>query len=228
MSDKAPSIFDRQAITSGNSPVTLDVATTQGHPITGLVVVNEGSVAFTVQMSISGDSFGDAKTIGPGDSFPIQAPTVERESGKIDKVKITRGTADSIFSVIASAGFVDYHPNAPISMARVQEPVQQYGAIGGGTNKINYVVTAGKNLFIQQWHVSVSEGKGNIFELQDDGTSLAALATGEDGGNGGTMNFSDSNPIGPIAAGSTVRIHRDTGDAGKDWSGGFTGFEVDN
>lgn len=105
--------------------------------------------------------------------------------------------------------------------------VQQYAAIGGATDKINYTVTTGKNLFIQQWHAAVSEGKGIIFELQDDGTSLASIATGEDGGSGGSMNFPDGNPIGPMAAGSTVRIHRDTGDAGKDWSGGFIGYEED-
>ena len=111
--------------------------------------------------------------------------------------------------------------------SRQEEPVQEYGAIGGATDKINYTVTAGKNLFITEWHVAVAEGKGNIFELQDDGVSLAAIATGEDGGSGYPMVFTTDNPIGPIAAGSTVRIHRDTGDSGKDWSGGFIGYEED-
>ena len=110
---------------------------------------------------------------------------------------------------------------------RHEDPVQEYGAIGGATDKINYIVTAGKNLFITQWHVSVSEGKGNIFELQDDGVSKASIATGEDGGSGYPMVFADNNPLGPIAAGSTVRIHRDTGDSGKDWAGGFIGYLED-
>ena len=118
----------------------------------------------------------------------------------------------------------DSGPSLPL---RQIEPVQEYAAVGGGTNKVNYVVTAGKNLFIQQWHVAVSEGKGNVFELEDDGVAIAALATGEDGGPGGSMNFPDSNPIGPIAELSVVRIHRDTGDSGKDWSGGFVGYEED-
>lgn len=118
--------------------------------------------------------------------------------------------------------------NGVVPNARQSSPVQEYAAVGGATNKVNYTVTTGKNLFIEQWHVSVSEGKGNIFELQDDGTSLASIATGEDGGSGGTMLLPKHNPIGPIAAGSTVRIHRDTGDGGKDWSGGFTGYEEDN
>ena len=111
--------------------------------------------------------------------------------------------------------------------ARHEEPVQEYAAVGGATDKINFVVPANKNLFITHWHTAVSEGKGNIFELQDDGVSLAAISTGEDGGPGYPMVFVDSNPVGPIAAGSTVRIHRDTGDSGKDWSGGFIGYLED-
>ena len=63
--------------------------------------------------------------------------------------------------------------------------------------------------------------------VQDDGVSLASIATGEDGGSGGSMILPKNNPIGPIASGSTVIIHRDTGDAGKDWSGGFIGYEED-
>lgn len=114
-----------------------------------------------------------------------------------------------------------------IKLGDDRDSIQEYAAIGGATDKVSYTVTTGKNLFIQQWHVAVSEGKGMIFELQDDGTSLAAIASGEDGGAGGSMNLAPGNPIGPIAAASLVIIHRDTGDAGKDWSGGFTGYEED-
>ena len=51
---------------------------------------------------------------------------------------------------------------------RVDDSVQQYAAVSGTTDKISYTVTTGKNLFIQQWHVSVSEGKKNIFELNKE------------------------------------------------------------
>ena len=106
--------------------------------------------------------------------------------------------------------------------------VQQYGAVGSATNKINYTVTTGKNLFIEQWHVSFSEGDKYIVELQDDGTALASVGSGEAKTGGGPMLLPESNPIGPIAAGSTVRLHREEGDAGKDWSGGFIGYEEDS
>jgi len=117
--------------------------------------------------------------------------------------------------------------SATILPSRFTETVQEYGTVSGATNKINYTVTAGKNLFIQQLHIAISEGKKYIVELQDDGVPLAALSSGEDGGQGGSMNLPDNNPIGPIAAGSVVRLSRVSGDSGKDWSGGFIGYEED-
>jgi len=107
------------------------------------------------------------------------------------------------------------------------EKVQEYESPGTGRNKINYSVPANKRLFIQQWHVSVSEGTKNIFELQDDAVGVASIGNGENGGGGGTMLFPDDNPIGPFAAGSTIRVRREEGDAGKDWSTGFIGFLED-
>ena len=223
MSDKTPTIF-QGSITTGNSPVTLSLQDTQGHPIRGLTVVNTGATSFTVNTSVTGAAYGDDLTLEGGDIYNISVPTSEPNGATIDKILLTRISSDATYKVIASAAFVDYQKGATED---VEDSVQQYGAVSSATDKINYTVTTGKNLFIQQWHVGVSEGKGNIFELQDDGASLASLATGEDGGAGGTMKFPINNPVGPIAAGSTVRIHRDTGDAGKDWSGGFIGYEVD-
>jgi len=112
-------------------------------------------------------------------------------------------------------------------ISRQKEPVQQYQTPSGATNKINYTVTTGKRLFIQQWHVSVSEGNKNIFELQDDTVGLASIGNGENGGNTAPMLFPIDNPIGPFAAGSVVRISRIEGDSGKNWSGGFIGYEED-
>ena len=110
---------------------------------------------------------------------------------------------------------------------RRKESVQQFQSAAGATNKINYTVTTGKVLFIQHWHVSVSEGNKNIFELQDDGTGISSTGNGENGGNLAPVFFPVDNPLGPIAAGSVVRISRVEGDSGKDWSGGFIGYEED-
>ena len=107
---------------------------------------------------------------------------------------------------------------------RHDNPVQEFADPATATNKINYVVPANMNLFIEQWHVSVSEGNKNVFELQDDGTALASIGNGESGGNTAPMLLPQFNPIGPIAAGSTVRISRTEGDSGKDWAGGFMGY----
>lgn len=114
MTDKAPTVFEG-VLTTGNSPVTLTVAETQEESIVGLTIVNTGPSRFTVQESVSGSSFGDVATLVSGDSYTIKAPTAERESGKVDEVLLTRGTADSSFKVIASAGFVEYHPNPLLS-----------------------------------------------------------------------------------------------------------------
>jgi len=115
-----------------------------------------------------------------------------------------------------------------INFNRVEEPIQEQSVVSGATNKIDYTVTSGKNLFIQQWNVTFSEGKKYIIELQDDGVEISTIGSGEDGGDGYSINYPSDNPLGPIAAGSVVRLSRVEGDAGKDWAGGFTGFEEDN
>ena len=161
------------------------------------------------------------------DKLLVKIPALDSSTDSVEVLQDTHDDLNANANLQVSNTDVSPTNPVPVISARVSGQVLEYAAIGGGTNKINYVVTTGKNLFISHWHVAVSEGKGNIFELQDDGVSLAAISTGEDGGPGYPMSFPGNNPIGPIAAGSTVRIHRDTGDSGKDWSGGFMGYEED-
>lgn len=110
MTDKAPTIFEDD-INTGNSPVTITLADTQGHPIGGFIVVNTGPARFTVQESITGDAFGDFITIESGDVYKINSRTEQVDSSFLDRIKITRGTTDSSFKVIGSAGEVDFKPN---------------------------------------------------------------------------------------------------------------------
>lgn len=106
---------------------------------------------------------------------------------------------------------------------RHDSTVQEY-EFGTAADKISFAVPTGFNLFIEQWHVSFSEGDKYLIELEDDGVPLASLGGGEGKTGGGPMIFPDDNPLGPIAAGSTVTLNREEGDAGKDWSGGFIGY----
>jgi len=110
---------------------------------------------------------------------------------------------------------------------RHDEPVQEYGPVGTATNKVNFVVPVSKNLFIEHWHACISEGDKMIIELQDDGVGLACIANGEAKDGGRSMPLPQFNPLGPIAAGSVVRLSRVVGASGKDWSGGFIGYLED-
>jgi len=107
---------------------------------------------------------------------------------------------------------------------RHENPVQEHAMISGATNKINYIVPAGMNLFIEHFHVCISEGDGIVISLQDDGTGLACIANGEGKTGGGAVNLPLYNPLGPIAAGSTVRLSRIEGTSGKDWTGSCVGY----
>ena len=80
------------------------------------------------------------------------------------------------------------------------------------------------NLFIEHWHTCISEGDKMIIELQDDGVGLSCIGNGEAKDGGSHMLFPVFNPMGPIAAGSTVRLSRVVGATAKDWSGGFVGY----
>lgn len=152
------------------------------------------------------------------DQFTIQvkADNLGATAAVIDEAGIARATNSDVVGVQA-----DKFPQ------RHNEPVQEYQTASGATTKISYTVTAGKQLFIEHWHVSVSEGNKNIFELQDDGTGVASIGNGENGGNTAPMPIPKNNPLGPFAAGSVITITRIEGDSGKDWSGGFVGYEED-
>lgn len=115
MSDKSPTIFDEQDITAGNSPVTVNLAETQGHSIGGFIIVNTGPARFTVQESIDGDSFGDSNTLEPKDVYKINSRTEQANSPFLDRILVTRGTADSKFKIIGSAGEVDFKPSQLLS-----------------------------------------------------------------------------------------------------------------
>jgi len=110
------------------------------------------------------------------------------------------------------------------------EPIQRTASSSGVTNKINYVVPAGKNLFIEWWSICIEEGDKLIMEIQDDGTGLDCLGNGEGKSGGGVHLFPPSNPLGAetfIAPASVVRISRVSGDSGKDWGCGFIGYLED-
>lgn len=110
---------------------------------------------------------------------------------------------------------------------RHAEVVQEYDGVSGATTKVTYTVTTGKILFIELWYASASEGKKYIFELQDGGAAVASIGGGEDGNSPTPMRLPNSNPLGPFAAGQEIDIVRVAGDSGKDWSGGFVGYEED-
>lgn len=102
--------------------------------------------------------------------------------------------------------------------------VQEHAALGTATNKINFVVPNGFNLFVEHFNVCIVEGDGIVIELQDDGTGLSCVGNGEAKEGGGSVLFPPFNPIGPIAAGSTVRLSRISGTSGKDWTGTIIGY----
>lgn len=110
MTDKTPTIVE-DAITIANSPFTVNLKEDQGHPIGGFIIVNTGSACFTVQQSTTGDAFGDVITIEPGDVYKINSRTEQANTPFLDRILITRGTADSSFKVIGSPGEVDFRLN---------------------------------------------------------------------------------------------------------------------
>ena len=112
--------------------------------------------------------------------------------------------------------------------ARHDSPVQGYAEPSGDDNKINYVVPADMNLFIEYVEVSISEGDKMVLEVQVDGTGISAGGNGAAGTGGGARLFPVFNPLGPIATGSTVRISRIEGDTGKDWGCGIVGYLENN
>jgi len=114
---------------------------------------------------------------------------------------------------------------------RHRESIQRTAAAANATNKINYVVPVGKNLFIEWWTVCIEEGDKMIIEIQDDGTGLDCLGNGEGKSGGDVHLFPQYNPLGsetPIAPGSTVRLSRVEGATGKAWGGGFMGYLEDD
>ena len=104
-----------------------------------------------------------------------------------------------------------------------RQPVQEY-EFGTAQNKIDYVVPADKVLYVQQLHVSFSEGDKYLIEIEADGVPFGSIGGGEGKTGGNPMLFPPTNPAGPFAAGVTIRLNRQEGDGGKDWGGGFFGF----
>ncbi len=103
--------------------------------------------------------------------------------------------------------------------------VHEYEAPSVDTDKITYTVPADMELYIQTWHVSVSDGRKYIFELQDDGAGVSSIGNGGGtGGPGDQRRYPEDNPLGPFETGHEITISRVQGDANKDWSCGFVGF----
>lgn len=117
---------------------------------------------------------------------------------------------------------------APLPMnSRHDDPVQEYQTVGTATNKINYLVPVGKTLFIELVYTAFSEGDKYIIEAQADGDPFVAVGGGEGKEGGESINAPQFNPWGPFSSGSIIRLHREVGTTGKDWSGGFTGYLED-
>jgi len=107
---------------------------------------------------------------------------------------------------------------------RHDSPVHEHGEISGATSKVNYVIPAGFNLFIEMWYIALSEGDKFIIELEVSGSHISSIGGGEGKEGGESINLPQHSPYGPFAPGATVTLHREEGTSGKDWSGGFVGY----
>ena len=113
-----------------------------------------------------------------------------------------------------------------VIQARKASVVSQFQTLGTQDTKISYTVTASTTLYINLLFISIGENGGTVVvEAQADGTSFASM-TLTDGGEAATsLNTEIATPWGPFVAGTVITFLRIAGDAGKDWSGGFQGWE---
>lgn len=109
---------------------------------------------------------------------------------------------------------------------RHTEIVNEWDNRNTDRDKIEYTVPVGKVLYIQGFLISTMEAKVYA-ELQADGVAVASLAIDKDGTNTSQTNLDPAAPLGPYAAGVVIRIRREQGDSGKNWTANLHGYTED-
>lgn len=88
-----PATFIDASFLVGDSPATLDLNTALGRNATEFMVINDGAGQFTVSISNDGISFGNEHTMNNGETYSLDAISV-------NSIRITH-VADSSYRVIA-------------------------------------------------------------------------------------------------------------------------------
>ena len=111
--------------------------------------------------------------------------------------------------------------------SRHDEPVQIYQTVGTQVNKALFTVPDDKVFFVELIFTAFSEGDKYIIEAQADTEPFAAVGGGEGKEGGEAINAPQFNPWGGFPAGTNIRLRREIGTSGKDWSGGYSGYLED-
>lgn len=172
MADKAPTVFGDTivAITQATSPFIFNLAEVQEHPIGGFIIINTGRASFTVQESVDGNSFGDALTVLPNDVYKMNSRTEQTNAPFVDRVQITRGTADSSFKLIGSGGEVDYYTDSRIRIKSVAPTTITLNSttttkiLDANPDRLDYTVSNdnGQSVWVKEQAASVDNLKEGV------------------------------------------------------------------
>lgn len=171
MAEPVTTAFEGE-ITTGNSPVVLELATALGNPLRGLLVTNTGPARFNLELSNAGDAYGDILIINPGDQHMVTSPGSEAIAPTIDKIRITRIDADSNFKVIGSISRVDYdkfnritNKNASLSSAITLNGTTSTTVLVANEDRLNIVFSnpSNQSVWLKQQAASVDDDKKGIF-----------------------------------------------------------------
>jgi len=122
----------------------------------------------------------------------------------------------------------DSRGNLFTTVAKVITPVHEYDGFNNDTTKISYTVPTGKKLWISGWNLAaVSDAAGHAFALRIGSTQISWCCVNNDGTTTINRLYTDSNPFGPVSAGSVVTVQRIEGSSPENWGVELDGFLED-
>jgi len=118
--------------------------------------------------------------------------------------------------------------NVIIVASRVEQPIHEYDGYNNNRTKISYTVPSGKVLYLQRlWASHLTDAVGHTIAFRTGTTQFYWMTFNNDGTTTFEKTYPESNPYGPISAGTTITAYRIDGSSSEEWTAGFDGYLED-